>query len=99
MKYYILALKKIFDFKGNATIIEFWSFFFINILVTLILLFISKKFFNSEIISDVYKYFSLIPLFSVGFRRLRNADISPWLFFIPFVNLILAGLPEKTKHN
>ena len=99
MKYYFLAFRRILDFKGESTIIEFWSFFFLNILASLILLFISKKIFNTEVISDVYKYFSLIPLFSLGFRRLRNGGISPWLFFVPFVNLILAGLPEKTEVN
>lgn len=95
MKYYFLAFKKILDFKGNSNLVEFWSFFLINIFVSTIILITSKKFFSSEIPSNVYRIFSLIPMYSLGFRRLRNAGLSPWLFLIPIINLILAIFPEK----
>ena len=36
-----------------------------------------------------------LALVSLGFRRLKNAGYSGWLFLIPFVNLILALSPKK----
>lgn len=95
MKYYLLAFKKAFDFKNESSVKEFWYFFFINLLVTFGLIIVSKKIFNTEVISNVYRILSLLPLISLGFRRLRNAGLSPWLFLIPIVNLFLAGLPQK----
>lgn len=97
MKYYFLALKRIFDFKGESTIKEFWYFFLFNILISLSIIFLCKKIINNDLISDTYKWFSLLPLYSVGFRRLRNAGLSPWLFLIPFINVFFAGLPEKNN--
>jgi uncharacterized membrane protein YhaH (DUF805 family) len=100
MKYYILAIKRIFDFKGESTIKEFWYFFLFNIIISLLLIFLCKKIIKNDLISEIHKWFSLIPLYSVGFRRIRNTGLSPWLFLIPVINIILAGFPEKeVKEN
>lgn len=96
MKNYILALKKIFDFKTSSSLSEFWGFFFVNIAISIILIFISKLTIGNELIAVIYRYFSYLPLLSLGFRRLRDVGVSPWLFLIPIVNLILAGLKSKS---
>jgi len=96
MKYYFLALKNMFNFKNEATLSEFWSFFFINLLVTAIVSFLITKFFpNDRYLLSIYRVIDVYILFSVGFKRVKNAGYSGWLFLIPFVNLIFAGLPEK----
>ena len=95
MKYYFLAFKRIFEFKGESNIKEFWYFFLINIVITLLLIYVSKKLFDTELISNIYRYISLFTLLSLGFRRLRDAGQLPWLFLIPVVNLFLSGLPKK----
>jgi uncharacterized membrane protein YhaH (DUF805 family) len=95
MKYYIKAFINVLDFKGKANIKEFWCFLLLNIFITILLSLIGIKIFNSSLISDIYRYISLIPLLSLGFRRLRDAGFSPWLFLIPFINLILAGISKK----
>lgn len=95
MKNYILAFKNIFNFKGEATLNEFWSFFMVNLLVTLLLVIAVKKLAVPEELSTFYRILSFVVSFSIGFRRLRNAGLSGWLFLIPFVNLFFASLPEK----
>lgn len=96
---FLLAFKRVFDFKGESSILEFWSFFLLNILFGSVLLIFFKTVFDTELPAKIYRYVSLLPLYACGFRRLRNAGISPWLFLIPLVNLFLAGLPEKNKEG
>lgn len=99
MKHYFLAFKKIFDFRGEATTKEFWSFFIINIIVSFLLIIFCKKFLKNDLIHEIYKWVSLVSLYSLGFRRLRNAGYSVWLFLIPIINLIFASLPPKEVKN
>lgn len=95
MKDYINAFKKIFNFKDETTLKEFWNFFFINLIVNVMVRFLVKKFSLPENLYNLYSIIILFTLISIGFRRLKNAGYSGWLFLIPFVNLILALLPEK----
>lgn len=95
MKYYFLAFKNIFNFKDEATIKEFWYYFLINIVVTVIVNQVCKKFELNEYVFSVYRVITVFALISLGFRRLKDAGLSGWLFLIPLVNLILAGLPRK----
>jgi len=95
MKDYIKAFKNIFNYRGEATIKEFWNFFIINIIVSILILILSKKILSTELPSNIYRCFSIFPLYSLGFRRLREAGYSGWLFLIPVVNLVFASLPSK----
>lgn len=100
MKYYFLAFKNIFNFKNEATLIEFWYFFIINLFVSFIFGFlISKVFPNDRFLLSIYRVIDVFIIFSVGFRRVKNAGFSGWIFLIPFVNLIFASLPEKKPEN
>lgn len=95
MKYYLSAFNKIFNFKGKANMKEFWYYFIINFIINIFLLYVGIKIFDTDLISDVYRFISLVPFISLGFRRLRDAGFNPWLFLIPVVNLILAGIPKN----
>jgi len=95
MKYYILAFKNIFNFKSESTIIEFWSFFIVNAIVSFLFTVIIKILLEDTIILPLYRIITFLVLFSIGFRRLKNAGFNGWLFIIPIVNLILAFFPEK----
>ncbi|MGY5355587.1 DUF805 domain-containing protein [Wenyingzhuangia sp. IMCC45467] len=97
IKYYITPFKKMFDFKGTATLKEFWFFYGINVLIYLLLLFLKKPLGFLINIHKVYMLLVALPHIAIGFRRLRDAGISSWLFLIPSVNLILAGLPSEKK--
>jgi len=95
MKYYLLAFKNIFNFKSESTIIEFWSFFIVNAIVSFLFTVIIKILLEDTIILPLYRIITFLVLFSIGFRRLKNAGFNGWLFIIPIVNLILAFFPEK----
>lgn len=98
MKDYLLAFKKIFNFKDNASIKEFWSFFLVDILVKVLLHVLVSKFSVSEYVPKVYNVISFIVFISIGFRRVKSAGYSGWLFLIPLANLVLASLPEKRSN-
>lgn len=95
MKDYINAFKNIFNYKDEATLKEFWSFYFFSLLLNVIIRFLNKRFPLPEYLYITYVVVVISALISIGFRRLKNAGFSGWLFLIPIVNLILASLPQK----
>lgn len=95
MKDYLNAFKNIFNYRDEATLKEFWNFFIFNWFFNIIIRLLAKRFSQSEYLYDTYIVIVTLTLVSVGFRRLKNAGISGWLFLIPFVNLILALRPQK----
>jgi uncharacterized membrane protein YhaH (DUF805 family) len=95
MKNYFIAFKRMFDFKGESTVNEFWSFFLIKIILIILITYIFKKLNIYDYVFPIYSTLSTVVLISLGFRRLKNAGFSGWLFLIPFANLILASLPSK----
>jgi len=97
MKNYLLAFKNILNFKGEASNSEFWNYFIINILVSVLITYPLMKLDIYDYVYPVYSTITTITLVSLGFRRLKNAGFSGWFFLIPFANLILASLPEKEK--
>jgi len=95
MKDYINAFKNIFNYKDEATLKEFWNFYFFTFLLNVIIRFLDKRFPLPEYLYIPYVIIVILALISVGFRRLKNAGYSGWLFLIPIVNLILALMPQK----
>ncbi|WP_067149748.1 DUF805 domain-containing protein [Pseudotamlana agarivorans] len=91
MNYIINPLVKVFDFNGKATLKEFWLFFLFYLISGFIAVILSAEF-HIEALKTTYRYLILIPLTSLGFRRLNDAGFNKWLFLVPFVNLILAGI-------
>ena len=99
MKDYIIAFKNIFNYKDEATIKEFWNFFVFNIIMNIVIRNLVKYLNIPEMAHNVYIIIVTLTLFSIGFRRLKNAGYSGFLFFIPFLNLVFALLPEKKNNN
>lgn len=95
MKDYLNAFKNIFNYKDEATLKEFWNFFMFNFFFNIIIRLLAKRFSQFEYLYDTYIVIVTLVLVSLGFRRLKNAGYSGWLFLIPFVNLILALSPQK----
>lgn len=95
MKDYINAFRNIFNYKDEATLKEFWNFFMVNIIMNVILRLLVKRNVLPEYLHNSYAIIVLLALIAVGFRRLKNAGYSGWLFLIPVVNLFFALLPQK----
>lgn len=98
MKYYFRAIKNIFNYKGEASQEEFWSYFGIGLIVNLIATILCKKLDLPGYVFTTYQTLSLLVLYPLGFRRLREAGFSGWLFLLPIINLILASLPKKESN-
>lgn len=98
MKYLINPFAKFYDINGKASLKEFWFFllfsFILNILVVAIV-----KIFNLSIIEYIINIIWCVVFATLGFRRLNDAGYNKWLFLLPFVNFILAGMPSASIKN
>lgn len=95
MKNYINVLKNTFNYKDKASENEFWLFYVLSFVIGVLIYFIEYRLTGEGAFQKIYTYLMLLPLLSVGVRRLRDAGFSGWLFLIPIVNIILATLPSK----
>ena len=102
MKYIYTPFLKMFDFKGIATVKEFWIFFifytFLNIIFSL---FLEKVFHIPLVYAIIIPFPHTIAFYALGFRRLREADFNPFLFLIPslLVKIILGSMPSKNMRS
>lgn len=97
-----------FNFKGLTTRKEYWLyllFYYVSLMILAFILgAISGNYIrannitpNGSMFVNVYFYYSilLIPMISATVRRLRDAGVSPWLIFVPILNIILCLKPSK----
>lgn len=96
MNYFFKPFLNVCNFKGKATLQEFWLFIAINFGITFLLI-LTKRFHGIQDIDIYYRYVYIIPLIALGFRRLRDAGFNVWFFLIPFANFVLAGFPSKAE--
>ena len=95
-----VTLSKAFTFKGTSTRSEFWYFQLFVFITTLLLLFL-----DSPALLMTFGLMSLVPLYSVQFRRLHDVGKSGWwllMYFIPFGFIYLgylACLKSKVDDN
>lgn len=103
LKLYLKVLKDSFKFRGRSSRKEFWTFFFINLFISIILYlgveFISPKWIFG-LISLLFWLLTLLPSVSVAIRRLQDSGKSGWLyllFLVPFIGqiVVLIFLIEK----
>ena len=104
-------IKNTFNFSGITTRKEYWSYFFIIIiLVKFIVLSLVFGIFEAHYLKvnnikpnglmfrnerAIINIILVLPLVSGTVRRLRDAGFSVWLLFIPVLNLILCMYPTK----
>lgn len=84
MDYYIGAFKKYADFKGRANKSEFWYFVLFNIIISLVLGYVSQS------LGSIYGLIVLIPGLSIGTRRLHDIGKSGWMQLVGLIPI--AGL-------
>ena len=85
------CLKKFFVFEGRASRSEFWPYFFVYMFGSLILD-VSTETTQMPIIGIITLIVSLggmLPMISVGCRRMHDINKSGWWQLIPIYNLIL----------
>ena len=98
MNYFINPYLNILNFKGRASLKQYWYFIIINFLISILLILI-KKLHGIDQIDVYYRYIYLLPLISLGFRRIQDTGKSGWLYLIPLVNIVLAGFIEGDRER
>mgnify|MGYP001188746024 FL=1 len=83
MKYYILAFKQAFNFKGRANRPEFWYFTLFSTIISFIFILIDTQVLGTSmsetgLIGGIYTLISIIPSLSVTIRRLHDVNKSGW---------------------
>lgn len=106
--YYLDILKnKYAKFNGRARRKEFWMFYLILSVISFVLSIIGSVLGSitsvlgtiMQIVSLLFFLANLVPLLSIGVRRLHDVDLNGLLIIIPVVNLILCILPGKIGVN
>ena len=88
--YFLDGIRNCINFSGLANRPQFWYFQLASVIIGIVVG-IFEFSIGTEVISDVLSLLLLLPGLSLGVRRLRDADFSPWLLlivFIPFIGII-----------
>ena len=94
MNWYLKVLKNYTGFEGRARRKEYWMFFLINIIISIVLVIIDSKtgLINQEVgyglFSGIYTLGVLLPSIAVSMRRLHDTGRSGWWLLISFIPLI-----------
>jgi uncharacterized membrane protein YhaH (DUF805 family) len=95
MNYYLKVLQNYGNFSGRARRAEYWNFFLINTIISVILSVLTIKG-GGSMLYLLYSLGVFLPSLAVGIRRMHDVNKSGWFLLIPIYNLILA-CTEGTK--
>jgi len=85
MKWYLNPIKEhYFDFVGRARRKEYWMFLLINIIISLVLVFIFGLI-KLPILANLYSLAILCPALGLGARRLHDVGKSGWFMLISLI--------------
>ena len=76
VEYYIKALKNYANFKGRATVPEFWWYVLANVIVSIVIGILSSK------LQSIYSLAVLFPSLAIGARRLHDIGKSERLLLL-----------------
>jgi len=94
-KNYVEVLKNYSNFKGRARRSEYWLFFFVNVVISIILGIVDGLI-GIQILSGIYSLIVLVPGIAVAVRRMHDVEKAWFFILIPFYNLYLLCI-EGTK--
>jgi len=103
---YIIAVRNILKLKGRASKEEFWTFFLVNALITMLAYVLLSFFYNLD--SKLYDGWSMVFGMSfvfIGIRRFHDLGRSGWNILwglIPMVGaivLLLAFIQKGEEHE
>ncbi len=92
MDWYIGVLKNYAVFTGRARRKEYWMFFLINLVISLVLGFIEGLLGSPGTVGILYGLAVLIPSIAVAVRRLHDTGRSAWwllLLLVPLIGVIV----------
>jgi uncharacterized membrane protein YhaH (DUF805 family) len=92
MDWYLKVLKAYAVFEGRARRKEYWTFFLINFVATILLTFVDLAIVHMRLFSAIYSIGVLVPSIAVGVRRLHDTDRTGWwmlVILIPAIGWII----------
>jgi uncharacterized membrane protein YhaH (DUF805 family) len=94
MQNYINVLKKYAVFSGRSSRREYWMFFLVNLLISIVIGIIQGSLGsygkgNINLLSTLYSLAIFIPNIALGVRRMHDVGKSGWFLLIPIYNFIL----------
>ena len=95
MEWYIKVLKNYANFSGRARRKEYWMFFLINIIISIIIGIVDGLLgleFSPDqgILGTIYSLGLIVPSIAVAVRRMHDVNKSGWFCLIPIYNFVLA---------
>ncbi len=98
--WYKSVLQKYAVFDGRARRSEYWYFYLVNLIISMILGFVDGALgLMSFGISTVYTLAILVPSIAVAIRRMHDVGKSGWFILIPFYNLYLSVQDSEQGSN
>ncbi|MGO0061610.1 DUF805 domain-containing protein [Brevibacillus fluminis] len=88
MEWYVKVLKQYAVFQGRARRKEYWMFFLISAIISIVLSIIENLIGLPQILSTIYTLIILLPSLGVGVRRLHDTGRSGWWLLISFIPVI-----------
>lgn len=93
------------DFEGRARRTEYWMFFLVNVLISIVVGVVGRII-HVPIIGSLYGLAVLVPGLAVGARRLHDTGKSAWWWLvglIPFIGwiwlIVLFAIPGDAGSN
>ena len=115
MNWYLAVLKNYVGFSGRARRMEYWMFWLINLIVTIVLICVDYMMGTANpmtglgMLSGLYALAVFLPNLAVCVRRLHDTDRSGWwilISLIPLIGLIVLlvflfsdGTPGDNKYG
>lgn len=93
-----VVLENYANFDGRARRSEYWYFFLVNVIISVIFGFIGGLI-KFPLISTIYSVAVLVPSIGVAIRRMHDVGKSGWYILIPIYNLILACTNGEQGRN
>lgn len=98
MNWYLMVLKNYAGFSGRARRKEYWMFYLINVIISILLSVIGTAI-DFIFLGNIYSLALLVPTIAVGVRRMHDTNHSGWFLLVPFYNLYLLCINGDAGEN
>lgn len=94
MNWFVLVLKKYATFSGRARRQEYWMYFLIYFLISVVLMLVDGILHGGDLqsgtglLSGLFALGTLLPGIAVGVRRLHDTGRSGWWLLVSFIPFI-----------
>jgi uncharacterized membrane protein YhaH (DUF805 family) len=107
MSWYIKVLSNYANFEGRARRKEYWMFFLFNLIVAVVIGFITGYIGGvlgmgtsiSNAASLIYNLAIFLPSLGVAIRRMHDTGRSGWWILLPFANLVFLCFDSEPGTN